>query len=125
MTTLFGLNIAKIVDDSIVSAGGTNTGILRKATSGTRTPGSLTGGTNPTTVDHSFRGFLDNRTEQRIAGSIVSAGGEVVSIFGNSLPSGVEPENDDVVIIEGTVFTIVEVLARDPAAALYEVKVRR
>lgn len=121
MPELFGLNIAAIVDDAIQSAGGVLTGTLTKTTAGARTPGDLTGGTNPTSVSYSFRGFLDQRSEVRLNGTLVRTGGQILSILGNSLATqGVEPEAGDTAVIEGTTFKINAIADRDPAAALYE-----
>lgn len=125
MPDIFGLNLAKIIDDSIVKAGGTNTGVLIKTIGGVRTPGNLTGGTNNTTQNYDFRGFRDNSTNKRRSGETVKAAGETVSIFGNSLPAGVEPEANDKVTIEGITFEVLEVKERDPAAALYVLEVKR
>lgn len=117
---LFGLNIAKIVNDEISAAGGVLTGTLIKRTLGTRTGGNLTAGTNPTSANHSFQGFLENRSEVTRGGSLVSAGGQFVVILGASLPDGVIPEQGDRVTIEGTTFEVLGVPERDPAAAVYE-----
>ena len=122
-TILFGLNIAQLVADSISSAGGLLDGVLVKRTSGTRTPGNLTGGTNPAEGRHNFQGFVENRSEVRSNGSLVSAGGEFVSILGATLPAGVEPSQGDQIEIESTTFTITEISERDPAAALYMCRV--
>ena len=48
MAKLFGIDIAKVVNDSIASAGGVLTGTLTRATSGTRDVSDLAAGTNPT-----------------------------------------------------------------------------
>lgn len=121
MPILFGVDIA----DEIATAfsGQLLTGTLTKVTSGTRTPGSLTGGTNPTTVDHTFTGFIEDKTEEREEGTLVSSGGRFVSVLGGSLPSGVEPTTGDKITIESTVYRIVEISGRDPAGAIYECKV--
>ena len=123
MPELFGLNIAEIVDTSLQSAGGVLTGTLTKFTPGTRTPGDISGGTNPTPTDYAIRGFIENRTSTRIGDSLIGQTGEFVSILGNSLPENIEPEEDDNVTIEGRTFRIIEVTQRDPAAALYVVRV--
>ena len=120
---LFGINIAQVVNSAIRSAGGVLPGTLIKRTNTGRTPGDLTGGQNPSTENHPFRGFIDNRSETRRNGSLIKAGGQFVSILGASLPSGIVPELGDSVTIEGTTFNIIDVPERDPAAALYECRV--
>ena len=120
---LFGIDIAQLVDNSLQQAGGVGTGVLIKRENTGRTPGNLTGGQNPSETRYDFRGFLDNRSEERRNGSLVSAGGDIVSILGNSLPSGVVPAQSDQIEIENTTFEVLEIVARDPAAALYECRV--
>lgn len=117
---LFGLNIAQLVLDGVNAAGGLLTGTLTKRTATARTPGDLTSGLNPTSAGHSFQGFIENRTESTRAGSLVSEGGQFVSILGASLPSGIIPEQGDLITIEGTTFEVLSITERDPAAALYE-----
>lgn len=125
MPNLFGLNIAGIVNDAISSAGGVLPGTLTKVTAGTRTPGDIAAGTNPTTVTHPMRGFVDQRTKQRVGGTLAATGGRFISILGASLPEGVEPDPGDGVWLDGETktFRIVEIVERDPAAALYTVRV--
>lgn len=118
MPDLFGLDIAGIIDDAIVGAGGVLTGTLHKRTAGTRTPGDLTSGVNPTDTDVSFRGFIERKTDVRLADSLVTQDGERLTILGNSL-GGVEPESGDEVTIENQRFTITRIRSRDPAAAVF------
>jgi hypothetical protein len=44
----------------------------------------------------------------------------VVSILGASLSPAVVPAVNDIVVIDGSTFTLVELLNLDPAEALYE-----
>lgn len=117
---LFGIDIAKLVNDSIAAAGGVLPGILVQKINTGRTAGDLTAGQNPTQTRHSFQGFIENRSQTRRAGTLVSQGGQIISILGDSLPSGIVPEQGDRIEIEGRTFDILEVPTRDPAAALYE-----
>lgn len=121
MTKLFGLNIAKIVNDSITSAGGVLSGTLAKQTPGTRTPGSLTSGTNPSEATYAFKGFVETQARRR-TGSEVESGFAVVTILGASVESSAVPEVNDVVSFDGdaTEWTLLKLLSRDPAAAVYE-----
>ncbi len=123
MPNLFGLNIAKIVNDSITLAGGVLSGTLTKPVAGTRTPGSLTGGTNPTTTTHTFEGFIEDKTETRREGSLVSEGGKFVSILGDSIDPVAEPNQGDEILIESITYRILAIVGRDPAAALFECRV--
>jgi len=116
---LFGVDIAKIVNNSITSAGGVLDGTLTKATSGTRTPGSLTAGTNPTDATYAFKGFTETAGERRPSSTSASSI-STVSILGDSCT--VVPEVNDEVTIDGTDWTLLELVSRDPAQALYVFK---
>lgn len=118
MPNLFGVNIAKILADNF--RGKLLKGELYKIAPGTRSPGSLTGGTQPVQTAYQFEGFIDNKTERAIDGTLVSIGGRVVSILGASLPSGIVPNKGDRLSIEDANYVITEIMSRDPAAALYE-----
>jgi hypothetical protein len=123
MPNLFGIDIAGLVDKEIAAAGGVLTGKLTKVTPGSRTSGSLRAGASPSEVSHDFRGFLQNVNETRYMGQLQTSKGEVASILGASLPSGVVPEANDKITIEGRDYDLVQLLRRDPAAALYEFEV--
>lgn len=105
---------------------------LIKVTPGTRTPGQLTGGTNPTTTSYACRGFIDMqgaRTRQDSlasrsqAGSGLTLGGTKVAVLiGDSIANGtVVPEPLDKIVLEGVTYIIPEggKVDRDPAAATY------
>ena len=123
MPSLFGLDIAGIVNDAFTQAGGVLDATLTKVEPGTRTPGDLAGGTNSTSTAHACKGFVEQRTSRRMGDTLVQVAGEYVSILGASLPAGVEPEPSDSVTIEGRTFVVIEVTERDPAAALYVLRV--
>jgi len=118
MAKLFGIDIAKEVNRGIASAGGVLPGVLTVSTSGTRTPGDLTGGTNPSSVTKAFRGFVETEGDRR-PGSTVAGSMAVVTILGASVQDGVVPEVNMEVNIEGTDYSLVELLSRDPAQAVY------
>ncbi len=123
MPNLFGLDIAGIVNSAIAGAGGVLSGTLIKTAPGTRTSGSLAGGTNPVETTHTFKGFIDKGSETRFAGQLQTVDGEVVSILGASLLNGVVPEVNDKITIEGAEYELVRLLRRDPGAALFEFEV--
>jgi hypothetical protein len=123
MPNLFGLDIAKIVANSIASAGGVLDATLTKTTPGTRTPGNLTGGTNPTTVAYVCQGFKEDMSRLRPEILVEEATG-VITLLGKTISSGtVAPEADDLVTIESQVHTVLKV-TRDPAAAVYQCQVK-
>jgi hypothetical protein len=121
MPNLFGVDIAGEIATAF--SGQLVAGTLTKITPGTRTPGNLTGGTNPTSVDYSFEGFIEDKTEVRKGGTLVSSGGKMVSILGGSLASGIVPASSDEVTIESATYKILAIEGRDPAAAMYECRV--
>jgi len=119
MVELFGIDIAKVVNDSITGAGGVRPGTLTKVTPGTRTGGSLTGGTNPTTTSHSFQGFVETK-EVRRDGQVGAGIMAVVTMLGDSVSPTAVPTVNDTVLIDGVTYTLLELLSRDPAEAVYE-----
>lgn len=121
MPDLFGIDIAGIVADSIASAGGVVAGTLTKITAGTRTPGSLTAGTNPTSTVHTFQGFIAKKTT-RADVTLVSETMSVATILGASISPAVVPEVGDTILLEGVSWSLVQLLSRDPAEAVYEFK---
>ena len=126
MPDLFGIDIAGLVNDSITGAGGVLVGTLHKRTAGTRTPGQLTSGVNPTYVDSTFNGFIDRKTSTRlIGGTLVTVEGERASILGASINPVAVPEMGDELTLEGNRYKITKVIDRDPAAALYVCEINR
>lgn len=98
---------------------------LTKVEPGSRTPGSLTGGTNPTGTSHTVKGFVDEYQDRHIDGTLIQRGDRKIVILGGSLPSGTVPEPSDKITAEGETRTIVEDgVKRDPAGATYICQVR-
>lgn len=124
MPKLFGLDIAKIVNDSMKAAGGLPDGTLTRTTTGSRTASDLTAGPSTSTTDYAFTGFLENLSTSRRSGTLVRQAGQYVTILGASLPEGIEPTTGDRITIEGQTFEVTEVPTRDPAAATYICRVQ-
>jgi len=124
MANIFGLNLAKIINDSINQAGGLVPLTLYSRTPGTRTTGDPAGGTNASEAPASGQGIIEDYEDSQIDGTIVRKGDRRVLIMGDSLPSGVMPQLNDSVEIEGVTYKVVGVPARDPAAATYTCQVR-
>ena len=117
MSTLFGLDIAQIVADSVAAAGDIKPATLIKITPGTRTPAQLTGGTNPTTTTHAARGYFDSVNSLRPETVVKDASG-VVGLLGATIEGGQAPESGDQVTIESLTYRLLQG-DRDPASALY------
>lgn len=118
MVTLFGLDIAAEVNNAISAAGNIAEATLVKVTPGTRTPGQLSGGTNPTRTSHAARGIRESITRRRPE-TLLQDTRAIISLLGASIAGGAIPETGDEIIIEGETFTIIGPVERDPAAALY------
>jgi hypothetical protein len=117
---LFGADIAGEINKALGNLQGfSGSVVLTKVSVGTRTSGDPGAGTNPTETTYTVNGFVDSYQDQRTFETLVQSGDRVVSIFGDSLPSGIVPSSDDKVTTEGQTYTIVAV-SRDPDRALYE-----
>lgn len=114
---LFGVDISGIINKNI--GPGVNECTLIKVTKGTRTAGNLTGGTNPTTTQHSARGFIDKLDRNRIEGTLVEEADSQVNLVGDSIAGGVRPSPGDRILIRGTTYNVLSVDV-DPADALFE-----
>ena len=121
---MFGLDLAKIIDDAFVSAGGTGDvgAVLLSVTPGSGTdadPNELT----PTGTSHTARGFIDDYDDNKIDGTIIRKADRMVFLFGASITPSIAPKTNDRVTIEGDTYSV-ERVARDPAGAGYTLQVR-
>jgi hypothetical protein len=97
---------------------------LTQYTPGTRTPGALADGTNPTSTTHTCRGFERSFSAHQIDGTIVTANDRMINLFANTIDAVTEPRPNDRVTIGGHTYRIVSV-ERDPATVLYRCHGRR
>lgn len=116
-TTLFGLDIANIVNEAITAAGRLQDVTLIKITPGTRTPGQLTGGTNPTPSLFSAQGYQDTLNVFR-SDTVVKDASAAVGILGASIQGDQVPVAGDKVTIGSITYRILKVQA-DPVQGLY------
>ena len=123
MPNLFGVDIAQEIYNSF--RGFLVEGTLTKRSGGARVPGSLTSGLSPVEVTHTFEGFIDNQTEVSISGTLATVTGEFLSILTKSINPAAVPEKGDLASLEGIEYTIIEIVERDPAGALYKCRVER
>lgn len=117
---LFGVNISGLIKDNI--GPGVLSATLTKFTSGTRTAGQLTGGTNPTSVAYPCRGFIDKQVNRDREGTLISDGTVKIVLIGDTIDNGnsaAAPTTNDQVTLEGKVYVIRGPIDRDPAAATY------
>lgn len=113
---LFGINISGIINKEV--GPGVLAATLIKVVAGSRTPGSLTSGTNPTEIPYGCRGFIDSQSLRNQDGSLVDDGSRRIVLIGDSIASAQVPEVGDKITIESRTYRIAT-LDRDPAAATY------
>lgn len=117
---LAGIDVSGIINEEIgnkMLTDDAHDAILHVVTAGART-GNLTGGTNPTEVDKTCKGFIDEQDLERIGGTLVEAGDVVIVLIGDSIQDLAVPSTKDKVTIESKKYHIKD-LDRDPAAATY------
>lgn len=120
---LFGLNIASLVNDAMTSAGGLLQGTITRMVPGQRDENDPTAGRPLVPQVSTFQGFVERYTQVKREGSSVFEPGEYVSLMGASISPAIVPQPGDKISIEGRDYTIETLADRDPAAALYVVKV--
>lgn len=118
----FGVDIAA----ELLSALGPGTPevTLLSRSLGAEDPLDLTAGRPIVETPHVCKGFIDTYDSRRMGESVIQQGTRVILIIGDSLPSGVIPQDEDRVIAEGTTFHLTGPIVRDPAGATYIVEVR-
>lgn len=122
---LFGIDVSGLVKTHV--AGGLLDATLVKITPGTRTPGSLTGGTNPTSASHACKGIITRQARRNQDGTLVGDGSVEIMLVGDTINNGATaPELGDEIVIEGATYKIGEdgAIDRDPAAATYTITAR-
>jgi hypothetical protein len=104
---------------------GITSATLTLKTPGTRTPGDVAAGTNPTSTSYPCKAFVDT-TGKFMDGTLVGAGASKLSILGGSLPNAIKPKSGATVAmtIEGiaTTYRVIRVVS-DPVNALHECEV--
>ena len=114
---LFGVDISKLILNNL--GPGVNDATLIKVTIGTRTPGQLAGGTQPTTDNYACKGFIDVLDRNRVDVTLTEEADSLIALIGDSIDGGsVVPTPGDRVTILGTTYNIIQV-ETDPAQAVY------
>lgn len=91
---------------------------LTVVSSGTRTPGSLTGGTNPTTATHSCKGYVSTWTDKQLSQTLVQDGDRKIVLLADSLT--VTPKPGDKITINSNDYIIREQgVMIDPSTSIY------
>lgn len=121
------MSLADDIGNSFAATGqrlGVKAATLIKVTPGTRTPGSLSSGTNPTETSYQCSGFVESYSTFAIANSLAGASDRKISLFAATIPGGVVPDSGDKIIIDGTTYRVQDITGRDPAGALFECRCR-
>lgn len=125
-------DIRRAVDAGIKQAGLYRTATLVKSEPGTRIPGDLASGTQPTSSGYPCRGMLAGYDAKTIAvsGTLIQSNDRKITIIGGSLPSGIAPDKNDQVTIQdidgvSRTFRIVESPDVDEAGGAFICQGRR
>jgi hypothetical protein len=80
---------------------------LIKVTPGTRMPGALTAGTNPTTTTHACEAYDLSFTSTQLASTLVKASDRMIVILAGTIAGGAIPDVNDQITIGGITYRIV------------------
>lgn len=117
MAEFLGVDIAQHIAD--IHGPRVKDATLTKFTAGTRTPGELTGGTNPTSTAYPCKGYIASQANRDVSGTLVDNGSVEIRLIANTISAGsVAPALEDQIAIEGTTY-VIRVLDRTPSAATY------
>lgn len=111
MTSPLVKQIAGILGTALPAAGVTESATLIRSVAGTRTPGALSSGTNPTTTSYACKGFVSTERKDKIGETLVESTDRVVCILGASLP--VRPSANDRVTIDGKTQPVIDLEGSD------------
>lgn len=115
---LFGVDIAGIVAQAI--GPGLLPVTITRQISGARTAGNLTGGLARTPqVITGVRGIWEDLPRTPPPGVTFEINDRIALLIGDTIPAGGIPQRDDAIEIEGLTLFMVQLIARDPAAASY------
>lgn len=95
-------NLPALINAKLQAAGNTlgyRSCTLGKVASGTRTPGNISGGTNPTTTNYQAVGAVSEYDAAEIDGTIITVHDRKITLLAASLPRGVYPEPADLITI--------------------------
>lgn len=123
------ISIPKTIASAFAKYGkplGTQACTLTKSTPGTRTPGAISAGTNPTTQQFRALGMVSSYSAYFIAQGLVKQGDRKVTLFGASIQGGAVPEPGDRITIGGETLTIyADGVQADGVKAAYQCRCRK
>lgn len=100
--------IKKYVGKGLKAAGLTKTATLTLFTAGTRTPGAIASGTNPTSTAYSVRVTPSQKKFTKVGATLVEQQDRVFLVLGQFLPAGVEPAKSGTLTISGVTYRILD-----------------
>lgn len=109
--------ISKLAAKGLKRAGLLKAATLTVVTPGTRQPGAVSAGTNPTRLDYSARGLVIKWTKKRLNETDVQANDRVVKLLGALIASGKVPKVNDEITIDGVTSRIVDIDREGDGAA--------
>lgn len=118
------MSIPARIATAVAGAGLDMPATLTKFTAGTRTPGALSDGTNPTSVDYNARGRVVTWRRDMLGGTLVQANDRVVRLYAQTILGGVAPSIGDTITIEGVTGRIIGI-ERGGASASYTCLTRK
>lgn len=123
------IDIAALVASNMAKFGGpigVKPCTLIKSIPGTRMPGAISAGTNPTTQTFAASGFVSDYTAYELQSTLIAVGDRKVVLFGASIAGGVEPEPADRISIGNERLTIVTGgVSSDPVKATFTCQTRK
>lgn len=118
----FGVDIAGLINEN-VSPGLPTIATITHRTQGTRTPGQLSGGTNPTTLVAQAKVVVGDYKAHQIDGTLIKQGDRKILVIAESMTVAFDPSTSDRIDVEGATYFVVQV-GRDPARATFSCQVR-
>lgn len=122
------LNVAKLIAQQFAKNGkpvGVGPCTLIKRVQGTRAPGAISAGTNPTETSYKATGLVSDYKAYQVDGTLIRQGDRQVLLFGASIAGGQIPEPGDKVAIGGETLVLTQPINRDPALATYVCNARK
>lgn len=119
------IDLAKLLAREFARNGepiGVRSATLHKIAPGTRTPGSISAGTNPATTTHACKAYVDETEQATVeaeGSTSVKQSRATVGIFGASIVGGVVPAVNDKLTIGGVTYRLTKVVG-DGVGAVYE-----
>lgn len=92
------IDIAQILLDSLGAVAdtvGIRDATLVRSTSGARTPGAESAGTNPTTTPYPCKALIEIATIANVPATLVQQDDRKIGVLGASLPDGIVPKVQD------------------------------